>query len=475
MAHHAAEPPFAHDRTPRIGVLLSTSARPTPPRRRRCVAIWRSSCPIRASSRFRPWAWKPILHGVILLRAAAPVGRASTRAIWTRDGSPLLVHSVRQRTLLLGYLGQRLKSAGLPADLCPVELGMRYGNAVASAARSTSCGPPTARKSSCCRSIRNTRRAPRRRPSTPWPTHLAHVRRLPALRFVETFHDDPGYIKALAQIVNDYWMKHGRPDQLVLSFHGVPRAHARARRSLPLLLPEDGAAARPRARPRGEPVGAHLPVALRPRRMADSPTPPTSLQALGAGQGRGGWTCSVRASSPIASRRSRRSPSRARRRFRRGRRRRFPRHPLPQRASGVDRRPGRPRLSQPAGLAGTPTRHRRARANDGCAPRRSAPGRDGRSVLICCFNRQYCAGVEMVAMTPTCVRSAKSCRPSACPYHQEPRTNDDLQTPISRPPTICSLRANDQQTGVPAAGHSGPGRHRYRRPARKRGDGNQRN
>ena len=37
------------------------------------------------------------------------------------------------------------------------------------------------------------------------------------------FHDDPGYIKALAQSVNDYWMKHGRPDQLVMSFHGVPR------------------------------------------------------------------------------------------------------------------------------------------------------------------------------------------------------------------------------------------------------------
>ena len=46
---------------------------------------------------------------------------------------------------------------------------------------------------------------------------------MPALRFVETFHADDGYIKALAQNVNDYWMKHGRPAKLVLSFHGLPR------------------------------------------------------------------------------------------------------------------------------------------------------------------------------------------------------------------------------------------------------------
>ena len=43
------------------------------------------------------------------------------------------------------------------------------------------------------------------------------------MRFVETFHADEAYVQALAQNVNDYWMKHGRPVKLVLSFHGVPR------------------------------------------------------------------------------------------------------------------------------------------------------------------------------------------------------------------------------------------------------------
>ena len=35
---------------------------------------------------------------------------------------------------------------------------------------------------------------------------------------VDTFHADPGYIKAMAQNVNDYWVKNGRPDRLVMCF-----------------------------------------------------------------------------------------------------------------------------------------------------------------------------------------------------------------------------------------------------------------
>ena len=38
------------------------------------------------------------------------------------------------------------------------------------------------------------------------------------------FHDHPAYVKAIAKNVNEYWMKHGRPDRLLMSFHGLPRA-----------------------------------------------------------------------------------------------------------------------------------------------------------------------------------------------------------------------------------------------------------
>ena len=41
---------------------------------------------------------------------------------------------------------------------------------------------------------------------------------------MRSFHDHPGYIAALAQSVRDYWGIHRRPDVLLVSFHGVPRA-----------------------------------------------------------------------------------------------------------------------------------------------------------------------------------------------------------------------------------------------------------
>jgi ferrochelatase len=218
---HAPEPPFAHDRTPRIGILLvnlGTPEAPTPAAVRRYLAQFLSDPRV---VEIAPWAWKPLLHGVILNVRPAQSARRY-KAIWTKDGSPLFVHSVKQRTLLLGFLGHQLKRAGYPPDLCPVEIGMRYGQpSIASAIDKL--------RGQACEKILVLPLYPQYAASTTASAfdaiaaHLAHVRRLPALRFVESFHDDDAYIKALAQNVNDFWMKHGRPDKLVVSFHGVPR------------------------------------------------------------------------------------------------------------------------------------------------------------------------------------------------------------------------------------------------------------
>jgi len=218
---HAPEPPFTHDRTPRIGILLTNLGTPdaaTPGAVRRYLAQFLSDPRV---IEIPAWAWKPLLYGVILLVRPSKSAEKYT-AIWTRDGSPLLVHSLRQRTLLLGYLGQRLKGAGFPADLCPVEIGMRYGNPSVGSALDKL-------RAAHCEKILVLPLFPQYSASATASAfdavtaHLNRMRRLPALRFVETFHADAGYIKALAKNVNDYWVKHGRPDKLVLSFHGVPR------------------------------------------------------------------------------------------------------------------------------------------------------------------------------------------------------------------------------------------------------------
>jgi ferrochelatase len=40
---------------------------------------------------------------------------------------------------------------------------------------------------------------------------------------VHDFHDHRAYAKSIAKNVNDYWFKHGRPDKLLMSFHGIPK------------------------------------------------------------------------------------------------------------------------------------------------------------------------------------------------------------------------------------------------------------
>jgi ferrochelatase len=212
---------FSHDRSPRVGVLLvnlGTPDEPTPAAVRRYLAQFLSDPRVVEIPRL---VWLPILHGVIL-RVRPAKSAAKYRSIWTPEGSPLAAHSAKQRSLLLGYLGQRLKKAGLPADHCPVEIGMRYGNPSIGSAID-------ALLAAGCERLLVLPLYPQYAASTTATAldaileHLARVRRVPGLRFVETFHDDPGYVRAVAQSINDYWMKNGRPDRLIFSFHGVPR------------------------------------------------------------------------------------------------------------------------------------------------------------------------------------------------------------------------------------------------------------
>jgi len=218
---HATEPQFAHDRSPRIGVLLVNLGTPDAPA---TSAVRRYLAQFLADPRvieIPPALWLPILHGVVLVVRPAESARKYA-AIWTKDGSPLLVHSVKQKTLLMGYLGQRLKTAGFPADLCAVELGMRYGKPDVGATFDRL-------RAANCEKILVVPMYPQYAASTTASAfdavaaHVANMRRIPGLRFIETFHADAGYIRALAQNVNDYWVKHGRPNHLVVSFHGLPR------------------------------------------------------------------------------------------------------------------------------------------------------------------------------------------------------------------------------------------------------------
>jgi ferrochelatase len=52
---------------------------------------------------------------------------------------------------------------------------------------------------------------------------LSRWRWIPELRFINQYHDEPGYIAALVASIREHWAEHGEPERLLFSFHGIPK------------------------------------------------------------------------------------------------------------------------------------------------------------------------------------------------------------------------------------------------------------
>ncbi|VCU69885.1 Ferrochelatase [Pigmentiphaga humi] len=207
------EPQVAEHPT-RTGLLLvnlGTPDAPTPGAVRRYLAEFLSDP--RVVEIPRP-VWLPILYGLVLtLRPRDAAKRYA--AIWMEEGSPLAVWSRRQAEAL----ARELSGRGAEVE---VALAMRYGNpAIAtSMAQLREAG---------CERILVLPLYPQYSASTTATVFdavgatLARLRNAPEIRFVRAFHDDPGYLAAMAGRIQAFWQAHGRPRKLLLSFHGLPK------------------------------------------------------------------------------------------------------------------------------------------------------------------------------------------------------------------------------------------------------------
>jgi ferrochelatase len=163
----------------------------------------------------RPLWWLILNLFVLPFRPAKSARKYAL--IWKPDGSPLRIYSERQAQLLRGYLGERLRTQ------VPVVAGMRYGKP------SIEEGLAELKLRECTR-ILVLPLYPQYAGSTTASAEDALHRGLrkwkppPEIRVVQDFHNHRAYVKAIAKSVNDYWFKHGRPDRLLMSFHGLPRA-----------------------------------------------------------------------------------------------------------------------------------------------------------------------------------------------------------------------------------------------------------
>lgn len=209
------EPKFQHGDMLKTGILLvnlGTPTAPTPKALRVYLKQFLSDSRVVELPRLLWWL---ILNGIIL-NTRPKKSAEKYAAIWTKEGSPLRVHTEKQAVLLRGYLGERIKT---PHALA---WAMRYG------APSIESALLELRKQNCDR-ILILPLYPQYSASTTASVFDAvadtvrRMRNAPALRYVKNFHDHPAYVAAAARQISEYWMANGRPDKLVLSFHGVPR------------------------------------------------------------------------------------------------------------------------------------------------------------------------------------------------------------------------------------------------------------
>jgi ferrochelatase len=207
------EPPHRHGQAAQTAVLLVNLGTPdeaTEPALRRYLAEFLADPRVVEI----PWLlWWPILHGIVLQTRPAR-SAAKYASVWMPEGSPLAVWTRRQAEAL----ATRLSTGG---HNVLVDHAMRYGNPsvpdVLDALRARGATrvlvlpmyPQYAAATTASVSDKVLQWA-------------ARVRRVPELRFVAEYHDEPTYIAALADRLHSHWDAEGRAEKLVLSFHGVP-------------------------------------------------------------------------------------------------------------------------------------------------------------------------------------------------------------------------------------------------------------
>jgi len=212
---YQTEPAYTHGTPVKTGILLVNLGTPDAPTAEAVRPYLKQFLSDPRVVEIPKAVWWLILNGVIL-NTRPKKSAAKYASVWMPEGSPLRVHTAKQTLMLQGYLSERTKAPFV------VDYAMRYGNpSIPSVLRKL--------KEQNCQRILVVPMYPQYAASSTGTAfdvvfaELQQMRNTPALRTIKNFHDHPGYIKALANNINEYWMRNGRPEKLVMSFHGLPQ------------------------------------------------------------------------------------------------------------------------------------------------------------------------------------------------------------------------------------------------------------
>jgi len=203
---------FDHKQAPKLGVLLVNLGTPEAPTRAAVKPYLKEFLSDPRVVEVPRAIWGLILNGLILPFRSKKSAQAYA-SIWTDAGSPLLVNTKD----ICAKLKHRWQATGVEVDFA-----MRYGQ------------PDIDSKISGLMAKGVTRLLvlplyPQYSATTTaavFDAVAASFKRrrwFPELRFLNQYHDDSGYIKALANKVRQHWQTYGQAEKLVLSYHGIPK------------------------------------------------------------------------------------------------------------------------------------------------------------------------------------------------------------------------------------------------------------
>jgi ferrochelatase len=165
------------------------------------------------------WIWQIILNAVILNLRPKKSAKAY-QTVWDThgEGSPLLSIAKKQKNAIASELEKNAPGKFI------VSLGMSYGNPSMGSALNEL-------ESQGCKNIIVLPLYPQYAGASTGSVFDAVAREfmtwrnVPDLRFISSYNKEDLYIEALANSIKEYQVVHGKPDLLLMSYHGIPKRY----------------------------------------------------------------------------------------------------------------------------------------------------------------------------------------------------------------------------------------------------------
>jgi ferrochelatase len=208
---------FTHGQVDKIGVLISNLGTPDAPTKKALKPYLKQFLSDPRVVEVPKLIWWFVLN-LIILNIRPKRSAEAYKTVWTEDGSPLLFHTKNQAEGLAAKLKEEY------GDNVVVTYAMRYGQPSISKAIDDLLDQGA-------RKIVVLPLYPQYCASTTGSTFDAIAedfmkrRWLPDFRFVSHYHDNPEYIKCVADKIKAHWETKPKADKLLFSYHGIPKRY----------------------------------------------------------------------------------------------------------------------------------------------------------------------------------------------------------------------------------------------------------